>query len=249
MLNQVQDQCILISGESGAGKTEASKYILNFITAISQPSESSSQIKKILLQSNDVLESFGNARTVRNDNSSRCGKYMEIKFDFNGAPVSGQIANYLIEKSRVSYQAGEERNFHIFYQLLAGVDDALLEELGLVRDVNAYCYLASGAASGTVKEGQRDRDKFESIFKGGSLDSCGIDAGLQVGLLRIVGAVLHLGNIKFVELNTDTPNVANYEISDDAATTKALGQFCRVSSLKLLVYFRDVQLLFESSLQ
>lgn len=80
MVNEGRDQCILISGESGAGKTEASKYILNYIAAISRPG-SNAQIKEILLQSNDVLEAFGNARTVRNDNSSRFGKYMDIKFD------------------------------------------------------------------------------------------------------------------------------------------------------------------------
>lgn len=80
MVNESRDQCILVSGESGAGKTEASKYILTYIAAISRPG-SNAQIREILLQSNDVLEAFGNARTMRNDNSSRFGKYMDIKFD------------------------------------------------------------------------------------------------------------------------------------------------------------------------
>uniref|UniRef100_A0A803V9A9 Unconventional myosin-Ia n=1 Tax=Ficedula albicollis TaxID=59894 RepID=A0A803V9A9_FICAL len=107
-----RDQCILITGESGAGKTGTARAARG--------------VKEQLLQSNPVLEAFGNAKTVRNDNSSRFGKYMDIEFDFKGDPLGGVISNYLLEKSRIVRQVKGERNFHIFYQLLAGASPQLL---------------------------------------------------------------------------------------------------------------------------
>lgn len=106
-----ENQCIIISGESGAGKTEASKFILHFISAVSR-SDRSGKIKKVkekILSSNPVLESFGNAKTLRNDNSSRFGKYMTLMFDHSANPVGGTVQNYLLEKSRVVNTAMGER--------------------------------------------------------------------------------------------------------------------------------------------
>ena len=117
-MNAYKDnQCVIISGESGAGKTEAAKRIMQYIASVSGGSDSSIQeIKDMVLATNPLLESFGNAKTLRNNNSSRFGKYLELQFNAQGEPVGANITNYLLEKSRVVGQIWNERNFHIFYQ-------------------------------------------------------------------------------------------------------------------------------------
>lgn len=112
-----ENQCVIISGESGAGKTEAAKRLMQYIANVSGGSNSSIQeIKDMVLATNPLLESFGNAKTLRNNNSSRFGKYLEIHFNQQGEPVGANINNYLLEKTRVVGQITNERNFHIFYQ-------------------------------------------------------------------------------------------------------------------------------------
>lgn len=112
-----ENQCVIISGESGAGKTEAARRLMQYIANVSGGSDSSIQeTKDMVLATNPLLESFGNAKTLRNNNSSRFGKYLELQFNSVGEPVGAVITNYLLEKSRVVGQITNERNFHIFYQ-------------------------------------------------------------------------------------------------------------------------------------
>uniref|UniRef100_A0A4W5PCI2 Unconventional myosin-Ic n=1 Tax=Hucho hucho TaxID=62062 RepID=A0A4W5PCI2_9TELE len=193
MRTERKDQCILISGESGAGKTEASKKILQYYAVTCPASDQVETVKDRLLQSNPVLEAFGNAKTLRNDNSSRFGKYMDIQFDFKGAPVGGHILNYLLEKSRVVHQNHGERNFHIFYQLIEGGEEDLLRRLGLERNPQQYQYLVKGNCPKVSSI--NDRSDWKVVRK--ALSVIGFNEDEVEDLLNIIASVLHLGNIQY----------------------------------------------------
>ncbi|CAB1348678.1 unnamed protein product [Coregonus sp. 'balchen'] len=192
-VNFYEDQCILISGESGAGKTEASKKILQYYAVTCPASDQVETVKDRLLQSNPVLEAFGNAKTLRNDNSSRFGKYMDIQFDFKGAPVGGHILNYLLEKSRVVHQNHGERNFHIFYQLIEGGEEDLLRRLGLEKNPQQYQYLVKGNCPKVSSI--NDRSDWKVVRK--ALSVIGFNEDEVEELLNIIASVLHLGNIQY----------------------------------------------------
>ncbi|EMP37836.1 Myosin-Ic [Chelonia mydas] len=188
-----KDQCILISGESGAGKTEATKKILQYYAVTCPASDQVETVKDRLLQSNPVLEAFGNAKTLRNDNSSRFGKYMDVQFDYKGAPVGGHILNYLLEKSRVVHQNHGERNFHIFYQLLEGGEDDLLRRLGLEKNPQQYHYLVKGQCARVSSIS--DKNDWKVVRR--ALSVINFNDNEVEDLLSIVASVLHLGNVQF----------------------------------------------------
>uniref|UniRef100_A0A673A8G4 Osteoclast-stimulating factor 1 n=1 Tax=Sphaeramia orbicularis TaxID=375764 RepID=A0A673A8G4_9TELE len=161
MMIDGENQCVIISGESGAGKTVAAKYIMGYISKVSGGGSKVQHVKDIILQSNPLLEAFGNAKTVRNNNSSRFGKYFEIQFSRGGEPDGGKISNFLLEKSRVVSQNENERNFHIYYQLIEGASAQQKEGLGIMTP-DYYYYLNQ---SGTYKvDGTNDSKDFHETM-------------------------------------------------------------------------------------
>ncbi|XP_077988766.1 unconventional myosin-Ie-like isoform X2 [Glandiceps talaboti] len=194
MMIDFESQCVIISGESGAGKTVAAKYIMAYIAKVSGGGGRVQHVKDIIIQSNPLLEAFGNAKTVRNNNSSRFGKYMEIQFSRGGEPDGGKISNFLLEKSRVVNQNANERNFHIFYQLIAGATDEHKENLGLTNP--SYYYYLNQSGVYTVDD-MNDKKEFHDTMTAMSI--IGIPEEDQQNVLQCVAGNLHLGNISFRE--------------------------------------------------
>uniref|UniRef100_A0A8C6XX68 Myosin IEb n=1 Tax=Naja naja TaxID=35670 RepID=A0A8C6XX68_NAJNA len=180
-------------GESGAGKTVAAKYIMGYISKVSR-GPSVQHVKDIILKSNPLLEAFGNAKTVRNNNSSRFGKYFEIQFSRGGEPDGGKIYNFLLEKSRVVSQNSGERNFHIYYQLLEGASPEQRENLGITSP-DYYYYLNQSAAYKV--DDMNDRQEFQETLT--AMEVIGLSEEEQALVLQIVAGILHLGNITFQE--------------------------------------------------
>lgn len=208
MLIDGENQCVIISGESGAGKTVAAKYIMGYISKVSGGGDKVQHVKDIILQSNPLLEAFGNAKTVRNNNSSRFGKYFEIQFSRGGEPDGGKISNFLLEKSRVVSQNEHERNFHVYYQLIEGASQEQRQNLGIMSP-DYYYYLNQ---SDTYQvEGTDDRSDFLETMN--AMQVIGIRGEDQQLVLQIVAGILHLGNISFREEG----NYARVENADSLA--------------------------------
>ncbi|XP_053933966.1 unconventional myosin-Ie isoform X3 [Cuculus canorus] len=196
MIIDRENQCVIISGESGAGKTVAAKYIMSYISKISGGGPKVQHVKDIILQSNPLLEAFGNAKTVRNNNSSRFGKYFEIQFSPGGEPDGGKISNFLLEKSRVVMRNPGERSFHIFYQLIEGASSEQKSSLG-ITSMDYYYYLS---LSGSYKvDDINDKSDFQETLH--AMNVIGIFAEEQALVLQIVAGILHLGNISFKEVS------------------------------------------------
>uniref|UniRef100_A0A6Q2Z374 Myosin IHa n=1 Tax=Esox lucius TaxID=8010 RepID=A0A6Q2Z374_ESOLU len=207
MLAEANNHFILISGESGAGKTEASKKILQYY-AVSCPSVSPmDRVRDRMLLSNPVLEAFGNAKTLKNDNSSRFGKYMDIQFDIQGEAVGGHILSYLLEKSRVVHQNQGERNFHIFYQLVEGGEEDLLRQLGLESNSQHYSYLVKGQCANMTSV--NDQNDWRTVRN--ALSSIEFDNGDIQDLFGVIASVLHLGNVQF-----ESDNKGNAKLNNSA---------------------------------
>ncbi|XP_073500208.1 myosin-9 [Phyllobates terribilis] len=201
MMQDREDQSILCTGESGAGKTENTKKVIQYLAYVASSHKSKKdqgELERQLLQANPILEAFGNAKTVKNDNSSRFGKFIRINFDVNGYIVGANIETYLLEKSRAIRQAKDERTFHIFYYLLSGAGEHLKTDL-LLEAYNKYRFLSNGHV--TIP-GQQDKDLFQETLE--AMRIMGIPDDEQIGLLKVVSGVLQLGNIAFKkERNTD----------------------------------------------
>uniref|UniRef100_A0A8B9CKB5 Myosin heavy chain 10 n=1 Tax=Anser brachyrhynchus TaxID=132585 RepID=A0A8B9CKB5_9AVES len=200
MLQDREDQSILCTGESGAGKTENTKKVIQYLAHVASSHKGRKdhnipgELERQLLQANPILESFGNAKTVKNDNSSRFGKFIRINFDVTGYIVGANIETYLLEKSRAVRQAKDERTFHIFYQLLAGAGEHLKSDL-LLEGFNNYRFLSNGYIP---IPGQQDKDNFQETMEAMHI------MGFSHDEILLVSSVLQFGNISFKkERNTD----------------------------------------------
>uniref|UniRef100_A0AAQ5Y346 Unconventional myosin-VI n=1 Tax=Amphiprion ocellaris TaxID=80972 RepID=A0AAQ5Y346_AMPOC len=215
-------QSIIVSGESGAGKTENTKFVLRYLTTTYG---SGQDIDERIVEANPLLEAFGNAKTVRNNNSSRFGKFVEIHFNAKNAVVGGFVSHYLLEKSRICMQSNDERNYHIFYRLCAGASEDLKKKLHL-DSPDSFRYLNRGctryfASKDSDKQIMQNRKSPEHIKTGALKDpllddqgdfnrmcvamkKIGLNDTEKLDLFRVVAGVLHLGNIDFEETGSSS---------------------------------------------
>ncbi|XP_031262812.1 myosin-6-like [Pistacia vera] len=195
MVNEGISQSILVSGESGAGKTESTKMLMQYLAHMGgrTTTEKKRSVEQQVLESNPVLEAFGNAKTVRNNNSSRFGKFVEIQFDQRGRISGAAIRTYLLERSRVCQVSDPERNYHCFYMLCAApTKDIKKYKLGNPRTFHylnqSNCYELDGVD-----------DSKEYVATRRAMDVVGIGSGDQDAIFRVVAAILHLGNVEFAK--------------------------------------------------
>ncbi|KAF9990905.1 class II myosin [Mortierella antarctica] len=190
-----ENQCIIISGESGAGKTEAAKRIMQYIATVSGGESSQiKEIKDMVLATNPLLESFGCAKTLKNNNSSRHGKYLEIQFNSQGEPVGAVITNYLLEKNRVVGQIDNERNFHIFYQYCKAAPSNYKEQFGMTGPESFLLTNKSGCLS---VDGIDDVHDFSETLQ--AMRVIGLEQHEQDEIFRMLAIILWLGNVQFSE--------------------------------------------------
>ncbi|KAG7243498.1 hypothetical protein INR49_011054 [Caranx melampygus] len=200
MLTDRENQSILITGESGAGKTVNTKRVIQYFATIAMtgakkeqtPGKMQGSLEDQIIAANPLLEAYGNAKTIRNDNSSRFGKFIRIHFGTSGKLASADIETYLLEKSRVTFQLSAERSYHIFYQLMTGHKPELLE--GLLITTNPYDYHMISQGEITVKSID---DIEEFIATDTAIDILGFTAEEKMGIYKLTGAVMHHGNMKF----------------------------------------------------
>ncbi|XP_043471659.1 unconventional myosin-XV [Leptopilina heterotoma] len=187
--NASANQVVVISGESGSGKTESTKLVMQYLAAVNRAP--SNLVTEQILEAAPLLESFGNAKTPRNNNSSRFGKYLEVHFR-DGVIVGGRVTQYLLEKSRIVTQATDERNYHVFYELLAGLDQQLRDKYGLLKP-DKYFYLNQGG--NCEIDGKNDTQDFKALLS--AMQVLGFTSEEQDTIFKILSSVLHLGNVYF----------------------------------------------------
>uniref|UniRef100_A0A9J8ARX1 Myosin VIIAa n=1 Tax=Cyprinus carpio carpio TaxID=630221 RepID=A0A9J8ARX1_CYPCA len=209
-----KDQCCIISGESGAGKTESTKLILQFLAAISGQH---SWIEQQVLEANPILEAFGNAKTIRNDNSSRFGKYIDIHFNKRGAIEGAKIEQYLLEKSRVCRQARDERNYHIFYCMLKGMTPDQKKKLGLGKATD-YTYLTIGNC--TVCDGRDDQKEYSNIRS--AMKVLMFTEKENWEICKLLAAILHMGNLNYEARTYDNLDACEVVRCSDLTTAAVL---------------------------
>ncbi|XP_058485351.1 unconventional myosin-Va isoform X2 [Solea solea] len=202
MARDERNQSIIVSGESGAGKTVSAKYAMRYFATVSGAA-SEANVEEKVLASNPIMEAIGNAKTTRNDNSSRFGKYIEIGFDNRYRIIGANMRTYLLEKSRVVFQADEERNYHIFYQLCASSHLPEFKILNLSR-ANDFLYTRQGHSP--VIEGVDDTKELRNTRHAFTL--LGINESYQMGLFQVLAAILHLGNVEIKDRDSDSSVIA-----------------------------------------
>ncbi|KAF6104975.1 myosin VIIA [Phyllostomus discolor] len=214
MKRNSRDQCCIISGESGAGKTESTKLILQFLAAISGQH---SWIEQQVLEATPILEAFGNAKTIRNDNSSRFGKYIDIHFNKRGAIEGARIEQYLLEKSRVCRQAPDERNYHVFYCMLEGMGEDQKKKLGLGQAVD-YNYLAMGNC--ITCEGREDSQEYANIRSAMKVLMFTDTENWEIS--KLLASILHLGNLQYEARTFENLDACEVLFSPSLATAASL---------------------------
>jgi len=231
LVDENENQSILVTGESGAGKTENTKKVIQYLAAVAHSEspvkgrgQQHSNLSAQILRANPILEAFGNAQTVRNNNSSRFGKFIRIEFSRGGSIAGAFIDWYLLEKSRVVRLNAQERNYHIFYQLLKGADRQLKQEFLLDGlDVEDFAYTRQG---NDIITGVSDHDEWNSLLEAFAV--MGFSDKEQTSILRTIAAVLHLGNITVVK---ESRSADQARLAPDAKTVAA--RVCKLLGVPL----------------
>ncbi|XP_071348037.1 myosin-7-like isoform X2 [Trachinotus anak] len=199
MLADRENQSILITGESGAGKTVNTKRVIQYFASIAAGgikkdplAKDKGTLEDQIIQANPALEAFGNAKTIRNDNSSRFGKFIRIHFDTRGKLASADIETYLLEKSRVTFQLRAERDYHIFYQILSNKKPEILEMLLITNNPYDYAFISQGETQVASID-----DAEELMATDNAFDVLGFTQEEKNSVYKLTGAIMHYGNMKF----------------------------------------------------
>jgi len=210
------NQSIIVSGESGAGKTVSAKYSMRYFATVGGTSDSETQVEKRVMASSPIVEAIGNAKTTRNDNSSRFGKYIEIDFSNRFHIIGASMRTYLLEKSRVVFQASEERNYHIFYQLCAAKDKEILSDLQL-KSCEEFLYTNQG--QNPLIDNVDDEEEFDKTYE--ALKMLGFNDDDCRSVFKILAAILHLGNVKIEASGRGDSEKSQVKMDDPSLPTVA----------------------------